>query len=343
MFTEKQISEIKNHLEKAQNPVFFFDNDLDGLCSFLLLQRYIGRGKGVAIKSFPELDENYFRKVDELSADYIFILDKPLVSEGFVERVREKNIPIVWIDHHSIDTEISDFADYYNPFLNKPSTNEPVTALCYQIVQKKEDLWIGVLGSVADYYLPEFYNEFSDKYPDLAIDTKDPFEVIYNSKIGEIAKILSNGLKDTITNVVIMLRFLLKTNSPYDILEENSKTHNLHKRSNQIDQKYQRLLGNAKAFGNGKLLFFRYSGDLSVSGELSNNLKYLFPKRIIVVVYVKDTRANLSLRGKNIKEVFLKAIQGLQGATGGGHDDAVGGQIQSKDLDKFKEKLEELI
>ena len=55
MLTENQIEEIKEHLDKAQNPLFFFDNDGDGLCSFLLLQRFIKKGKGVAIKSFPEL------------------------------------------------------------------------------------------------------------------------------------------------------------------------------------------------------------------------------------------------------------------------------------------------
>ena len=46
MLTTKQISEIKEHLNNAQNPLFFFDNDPDGLCSFILLQRYIKRGKG---------------------------------------------------------------------------------------------------------------------------------------------------------------------------------------------------------------------------------------------------------------------------------------------------------
>ena len=71
MLTQKQIKEIKEHLEKAQNPVFFFDNDSDGLCSFLLLSRWMNRGKGVAVKSFPDLNEGYFRKVDELNADYI--------------------------------------------------------------------------------------------------------------------------------------------------------------------------------------------------------------------------------------------------------------------------------
>ena len=85
MLTEQEVKEIREHLENARNPVFFFDNDPDGLCSFLLLQRYIGRGRGVAIKSFPELDKGYFRKIEELDADYIFILDKPLVSQDFLQ------------------------------------------------------------------------------------------------------------------------------------------------------------------------------------------------------------------------------------------------------------------
>ena len=30
MLKENQIQEIRDHLNKAQNPVFFFDNDVDG-------------------------------------------------------------------------------------------------------------------------------------------------------------------------------------------------------------------------------------------------------------------------------------------------------------------------
>ena len=75
MLTKKQVSEIKEHLEKAQNPLFLFDNDPDGLCSFLLLQRYIGRGKGIPIKSFPDLNVDYFRRIQEFeNSDYILFL-----------------------------------------------------------------------------------------------------------------------------------------------------------------------------------------------------------------------------------------------------------------------------
>ena len=65
MLSKKQIEEIRDSLEKSQNPLFFFDNDVDGFCSFIILQKAIGRGKGVAIKSFPDLDKTYLRKVEE--------------------------------------------------------------------------------------------------------------------------------------------------------------------------------------------------------------------------------------------------------------------------------------
>ena len=174
--TEQQIKEIREHLDKAQNPVFFFDNDADGLCSFLILQRYSGKGKGVVIKSFPELTVEYFRKVHELNSDYIFVLDKTLVSSEFLEEADKFNIPVIWIDHHDVDIEIPNFVDYYNPFFNKLEI-APTTYLCYQISEKKEDLWIAVAGSISDRFMPDFYSEFRGRYPDLSIDSEEAFEI----------------------------------------------------------------------------------------------------------------------------------------------------------------------
>lgn len=89
MLTTHQIEEIREHLNNAQNPVFFFDNDQDGLCSFLLLQKYIGRGKGFPIKT-SSLVKELFRKVEEFNSDYIFVLDKPVISEEFVQEVEKE-------------------------------------------------------------------------------------------------------------------------------------------------------------------------------------------------------------------------------------------------------------
>ena len=346
MLTKKQVKEIKEHLERAQNPVFLFDNDQDGLCSFLLLQRWLGRGKGVPIKSFPGLNADYFRKIHELKADYIFILDKPIVSGEFFSEVEKHNIPVVWIDHHLIEKAlVPSFVNYYNPLFNKKKSNEPVTALCYQVTKRKEDMWIAVIGCISDRFIPKFYGKFEKEYPELTTRGRRIFDLFYKSQIGRIARIFSAGLKDTTTNVVNMLRFLMKAKSPYDVLEENSKNYSMHHRFNQIDATYQKFLLKALSLGkkSDKLLFFQYGGDLSISSELANEINYMFPEKLAVVVYTKDARANISMRGKKAREIFLEAIKGLEGATGGGHEFAVGGRIKTSDIEKFKENLERII
>jgi single-stranded DNA-specific DHH superfamily exonuclease len=345
MLTKKQIKEIKEHLERAQNPVFFFDNDADGLCSFILLQRYIGRGKGVAIKSFPGLTKDYFRRVRELNADYIFILDKPVVDKDFFKEVEKVNLPVVWIEHHEIENKnFPSFVSYYNPIYNKKKSNEPVTALCFQITQRKDDLWIAVAGCIADKFVPDFYHEFIKQYPILAINSDDAFEIYYRSDIGKISRILGYGLMDRTTNVINMLKILMKAKTPYDVLNEDGKNFFMHTRFKEIKSKADKYIQQASfQINDSKLLFFKYSGSMSISSDVSNELSYLFPDKIIVVAYVSGIKANISARGKGIKKIILKSIEGLEGATGGGHEDAVGAMVKINDLEKFKENLEKNI
>jgi len=184
MLTLKQIKEIREHLSKAQNPLFFFDNDVDGLMSFILLRRFIGRGKGIAVKSFPELDGTYLKRVNELNADYVFILDKPLVSEDFFSGLKELNLPVVWIDHHEVSMEFDrEYVNYYNPLYNRKKASEPVSFLAYQVSGKKEDRWFSMVGCVADNFFPNFTEEFAEENKELwGKKSKLPFDVLYCSE-----------------------------------------------------------------------------------------------------------------------------------------------------------------
>ena len=345
MLTKKQVECIRAHLEKSQNPMFFFDNDLDGLCSFLLLRRYIGRGVGVPVKSFPELNDSYFRKVGELRCDYIFILDKPRVSPGFFKLAGEENIPVVWIDHHKTEYKIPEGIHYFNPLLNKSKDSEPVTRLCFQISEKKEDIWIGVIGCISDVYFPNFYSNFKKQYSDLAIDSEIPFEIFYSSEIGKIARMLDFALKDRTSNVIKTLKFLTSINSPSEILEENPKTYHIRSHFELVSKKYNKLLTKALELGSRakKILFFQYGGDLSLSAGLANELCFKFPNKLIVIAYLKDVKANISVRGARARELTLKAIGDLEDATGGGHENATGARVLIEDLPKFKDNLMRLV
>jgi hypothetical protein len=328
MLTQQQMDEIRAHLERAQNPLFFFDNDNDGLASFLLFRRFLDRGKGVPIKSFPDLNLSYYRKIQELRPDYIFILDKPAVSKEFLKKAKQDNIPVVWIDHHQVERPEDPEISYYNPVFNDGSY-EPISFIAYKITGKKEDIWLAMIGCISDCYMPDFYHDFSLKFPDLTKkEPKSAFSLLYDSEIGRIARVLDFSLKDTTTNVVNMLRFMIKVTGPMDVLEENSKTKQILFRFNEIDSKYQELMEKARNLASKKLIYFQYGGSLSLSANLANQLIYEFPDKLIVVAYINGDIVNISIRGKrDVRKITLDAIKGIDSASGGGHENATGAKI----------------
>jgi single-stranded DNA-specific DHH superfamily exonuclease len=337
MLSNEQLSEIKEWLEKAQNPVFFFDNDTDGLVSFLLLQRFLGRGKGVAIKSFPHLDKGYARRVDELKPDVIFILDKPLVDKAFFDEAKTKNIPIVWIDHHPLQE--TEGVYYYNPLAGEHISSEPISYWCYKVTRK--DMWLAMIGCIADWFVPDFIEEFRKKYPDLIGNRKDASEILYETELGKLVNIFGFALKDSTTNVVNMLRTLEKAKDPYEILSEEPKYEHIIGRYNQLNKKFEKIFEKADetAKNSKKLVFFQYAGETKFSAELANKLIYKYPDKIIAVAGIQSERTSISLRGKRVRIYVEKALEEVEGR-GGGHENASAATVKTEDLKKFIAAIE---
>ena len=362
MISEKKIREIRVHLENAQNPLFFFDDDGDGLCSFLLLRRYRGSGKGVAVKGSSSLGKQYFRKVNELNPDYIFILDKPKVDAEFFKEVEKVNLPVVWIDHHEPIQQIPDFVNYYNSFskprkkksekglnIDTETFGEPVTFISYMVSQRKEDLWLAVVGCISDRFVPPFYSEFERIYPELSVSRRsklrDPFDILYCSGIGRVAQILNFALMARTSDVVRLMKYMISCKNPYEVLNENPKNRFFHKRFREIERKLEGFLKRAKkvAKGSGKVVFFKYKSEESISSLLANRLSYFFPNKLIVVAREKGGNLSISLRGKGISLILKEVLKGLENGEGGGHLDACGAKILEKDWETFKKLFEEAL
>ncbi len=352
MITSHQNEKIKELLEKSQNPLFFFDNDVDGLCSFLIIQRSLGRGKGVSIKSFPELTKAYARKINELNPDTIIILDKPRVSAEFIKEAEEKNIPIIWIDHHDvpIEEEILEKVHYFNSFDKKTGKSEPTTYIAQKIFNRSEDLWLAMIGCIGDVYMPDFAEEFSNENPEIFPEEstgQSAFNSLYTTDIGKIVRMLNFGLMDTTTNVINLIKYLSKSKNAHDILEENPSTRQMHRKYKEYNTFLNKQVDKAEANmeTDEHLLFFSYSGLISMSSEISNKLYFKYPTKTIVVAYNNEHQGkiNISIRGKNAKEITEKAIQGIEGASGGGHKEATGAMIPIDSLEEFKKRIEELV
>jgi len=347
VLSDKQILEIREHLERAQNPVFFYDNDADGLCSYVMLRKFIDRGKGVAVRSHPDVDERYAKRVQELSGDYIFVLDRPMLGEKFVSEIKSLGLPIVWIDHHEVEDEKLDYdALYrYNTLDGKNGSNEPVAYWAYKISGRKEDVWVALMGCIADHYLPDFVSEFSERYGEYWTKEKieKPFDAYYKTEIGRLGQVVGFGLKDSITHVVQMQNFLVQCKGPSDLFLEIEGSKAFAKKYRDLKKKYDSLVTKAKQGAGDDIVFFSYGGDMSISSEISNELSYLYPGRKILVAYSSGPLTNISMRGDNVKGLIDGLLGGFENATGGGHTNAVGLRIQSKDLERFKKEVEEKI
>jgi single-stranded DNA-specific DHH superfamily exonuclease len=347
MLTDKQILEIREHLEKALNPVFFYDNDLDGLSSYVLLRRYINRGRGVAIRTHPVLDVGYAKRVQQLNADYVFVLDRPKLGKEFVEEIEKMQVPIVWIDHHDIDEEKFDYENIfqYNPTNSKEKkSNEPVTYWSYRITNRKEDMWIAIMGCIADHYMPDFAEEFSKNYPEywkIKKNVTDPFHAYYKTEIGFLARALGFGLKDSMTHVIYMQNFLINCKGPSDAFLELESRSSFARKYQELRKKYDVLLEKAKKEVEGDVVFFTYGGNLSISADISNELSFLYPNHFVVVAYSTTSISNLSIRGDDVRGKIEKILPKIESASGGGHRDAVGVRVDTTDLERFKNEFVE--
>ena len=151
MLTNKQLQQIKEELDNSQNPLFFFDGDPDGLCAFLLLYRYKMEGHGFVVKTHPKLDARSAPKIEQYDADKAFVLDIAKLEQDFIDASK---VPVIWVDHHGPYERNN--VKSFNPRIIQKDANIPTTYLCYKVVE--QDLWIAMVGCIADYYLPDFLN-----------------------------------------------------------------------------------------------------------------------------------------------------------------------------------------
>lgn len=310
-------------------PIFFFHDDVDGLCSYLLLQRKSFESKGVVLKAHPRLTSDYVDKTKLF--DKTIILDIAMVDDEFIRRARK---PVVWIDHH--EPSRVDVAEYINPRLG--GVNKSVSEVCYDIV--KEKIWLGMAGAVSDWIMPSFAGEFRKRYPGLC-DVKKPGEANYETPLGKVIRIMSFNLKGASALVNRSIEAFTKIEEPDEILERRPSAEFVVRRFTRINEDFERLLRSAMAKKQGKLFVFKYAQDrLSLTRDLANELYYRFPDKVIVLGREKSGEVKCSLRGENILEKTAKALVGIN-ATFGGHENAVGAVIPVHSFSRFLERLKE--
>ena len=341
MLNDKDVKKIREELDNCKNPLFFFHDDPDGLCSFLLLYRYVREGHGIVFKSKPGLGKNFIRKVDEYMPDKVFILDIPLVDQEFIDKAK---VPVIWIDHHGPNEREN--VKYFNPRLKDKNDGTPVTRICYEVV--KQDMWIAAVGCIGDWTIPDFFDEFNKEYKGFVEGKfKDPGDVYFETKLGKLVRVFSYILKGKTGDAVKCFKILTRIDDPNEILDQSSsKGKFIYAKFENINKKYEAILEEAiKQASEDKILVYTYDeSKMSFTGDLSNELIHRYPDKIVIVGREKSGEIRMSLRSSKIKlpGVIDKALIGIEGY-GGGHEYACGANVKKEDFDRFLDSIRKQI
>lgn len=339
MITTEVREKVLSILDGAKEPIFYFDDDPDGLCAFLLLFRRNRDGFFYPVKSKPEVTERLARKAEENRSDAVFILDIARVEQEFLDRIK---VPAVWIDHHPPQQRTGVYC--VNP-LREGQESRPTAALAYEIVQ--EDVWIAAIGTLNDQYWPEFMGELRAQYPDLVPSDITTIEgARFNSTIGILARVFSFSTKGARGGWLRAIRALIKVKHPDEILNQTTAEGRLlWTRYLTVDEEFQALREKAmKVVPEKGLWVFTYlPGKYSVTRELADEMISMQRESLLILGRQIDGEYRCSMRsreGPPVKPVLEYALKDVRGY-GGGHERACGGCIPAEDWPRFLQRMQE--
>ncbi len=354
------IDNIDDKLQHSQNPLFFFHDDPDGVCSYLIFHHFLKEGKGICVKSKAIVDSRFLPSIRRNEPDTIFVLDLANISQDVLNYCSTHKITIVWVDHHDLHNKKD--VIYYNPKMDATEINYPAALVSYEIVkmiiQKHTGsfdehphasvfLWLSVAGSIGDWHVPYTITEFKKTFPTLIpTDSEHPPKILFDTPFSNVIRFLSFALKGSTTKVNRNIDNLKKIIDPHEILETSTEpAQKVNKNIQPFLESFWNLYNDVEEKMNqtdSRVFYYEYKSDiLSVSSLVSNQLLYTFPERIIIIVREKDDEIRGSVRSATvpIRDALVKTLAHFNG-NGGGHDFACGFSLKADEKDAFLKAFE---
>ena len=346
----EQLALFRERVLAAKRVIIFYDDDGDGLSSYLLCYRARGGDNGstigVRVHASASVPTDFaLRKIEENGGDLVVILDKPYVEQSLLESCP---LPILWLDHHEPQTKaVASAKDtlYLNPRIESDADNRCTTYWVWHALGKPEDLWIAAIGSISDWQMTDIADAFRAKHPELLGDAQEAPQALFDQPFGTLAALMQFNLKGESGEVRAAIKVLGRIESLEELTGRvTSRSKLLWKRYEAMHREYDKLLSAAKRSVTDDPVLFHVFRDVEISftGELSNRLLHDHPDKIIFLARDESGDVKLSVRSVHVPVApAVKQALATSGARGnaGGHANACGGKITSEDFPKFYEEF----
>jgi len=334
-------SKLQIKLAECHKPLFIYDGDCDGVLSYLMLERLLGKNKAFLCPA--SLDSSLITAVNTQDHDMVIIMDIGFVSQDFINDLDGE---IVVIDHHRPVDIKSSRLTYFNPQLFDTSDNRCTSYWSYMLTGEKY-VWEAACGMVSDWQMPPFATEFRSQYPHwLPADINQLPEAMFATDIGKLGRMVNFNLKGNAKSVKKGIDALRTIKKPDQLFQgttpEGSK---LLKKYERVASEYHNLLEQVESRENGDdfALVFEYrEANYSFSALLSNEVIYLHPdKKLYIVARETPDWYRCSLRSRVGTKIdlplIIEHVSSQVRCNGGGHFNAAGCSIYPDDFAKFVE------
>ena len=327
--TFDQAKEFLDNITDKDNIAIIHHDDLDGFASGIIFCDWC-KQKGAEIENFIFKFGGWNKETNLEKFNKIIITD--IAPNGISELSFPKDKEIFYTDHHPKDSPIP------KEMLElRLEGYLPSSRIAGRLTKLKP--WLALAGTIAD---------AGDLYPENEKYLKENLEK-YNSTLEEysekIVQVISNTLVFFDRDLQKAFEIIKEINSIEEIIKLKKYSDKVEE---EIEEQLKNIENNSEKIKNLHIIIV--NPKYPIRGILINKVSRTNPKKIFIFLSPKKENPELlgiSSRHQSDKAdlpSLLKAgIKGLENANAGGHKRAAGGQIQTKDLEKFKENLKNFV
>jgi len=358
MVSIKKVVDFLINLKKEDVIINIFHNDADGVCSCVLMNRFLKRkickeADSVIAQPMPPA-KNLLQRIRLSLPSKIIFLDLSIDQDKSIIKKLEQDCEILIIDHHQISNNLnSKKTVHYNPLFENPSIYQSGSYLTYKICSTvlndsdwdKKNLWLAIIGIIGDYYIRDsldIIKKAEEYYSDI-IKNNDQ-EALHNSLFGQVSDMISAAKAckiscEEIVNIINSMETVHEINKQQKLVDSYKK----------VQEDIERIKIDIKSNidSNKNVLFYEKKSKYNLRSPIATIMSNDYPKKLIVVWEDIKNKIKISARNQNkninVAKTLKSVIKDFKYASAGGHEAAAGASIRKQDWEEFKERLEELV
>ena len=335
--SQKEFFQFVDLITPRDKVAILSHTDLDGLASTLFLEKIL-ESKNIEVNYIDflgiksDMVKEISLKLKEMDITKVFFCDLGIDSidfEGFVDL--KKEVDVFLIDHHPFNGNVEGFEN-----IIKTDSQDCSAMTIFELgkgyIDEEEWEWLNCAAIFSDYSYKEEknFNYIKSVYPEITIENISSSTPGINGRKIASALIYYDHDKKHVYNLVKERK-----------IEELSEIHGI------VEEEINRLVdefSEKKEYYEKKdLYFYEIDSKYRVLSIVTSIVSKMKSESNFVFMQRDGNTYKFSARSQNhsfdMGFLMKKCVEGLEGATGGGHIPAAAARIRVEDLGAFKERL----